>query len=66
MEIWFDDISVHGWKFKTHACQNQFAQNNGVELIWPSSDLANPCQNKASKQTTCPIVLKRGKTPLSP
>ena len=41
--IWYqthDDISMHDWKgtIWTHACQNRFAQNNGVELIWPSSD----------------------------
>ena len=35
-----DDISIHDWKgtIWTHACQNRVAQNNGVELIWPSSD----------------------------
>ena len=35
-----DDISMHDWKGKiwSHACQNRFSQNNGVKLIWPSSD----------------------------
>ena len=41
--IWYqthDDISMHDWKgtIWTHTCQNRVAQNNGVELIWPSSD----------------------------
>ena len=41
--IWYqthDDILMHDWKgtILTHACQNRVAQNNGVELIWPSSD----------------------------
>ena len=38
--ITHDDISMHDWKgtIYTHACQNWFAWNNGVELIWPSSD----------------------------
>ena len=41
--IWYqthDNISMYDWKgiIWTHAGQNRFAQNNGVELIWRSSD----------------------------
>ena len=56
--IWYqthNDISMHEWKgtIQTHACQKRFAQNNGVPVCWVDMTkfrLANPCQNKESKQ----------------
>ena len=53
--IWYqthDDISMRDWKgiIWTHACQNRFAQNDGVEFDMTKSRLAYPCQNKESKQ----------------
>ena len=79
--IWYqthDDISMHDWKgiIWTHACQNRFAQNIGVELIWPSSDLLihvkirSLSRRNMTKETkemlmnvfpTCPSVLKCGR-----
>ena len=69
---------MHDWKrmIWTHACQNRFVQNNGVELIMTKFRLANPCPNKESKQkkmtkdtkemlmnvfSTRPFILKRGR-----
>ena len=55
--IWYqthDDISMHDWKgtIWTRACQNRFAQYNGVDCWIDMSKfrLANPCQNEESKQ----------------
>ena len=75
---------MHDWKgiIWTHACQHQFVQSNGVELYMTKFRLANPCQNKESKQkkhdkrdnrnaklnvsSTRLFVLKRGRPLLSP